>query len=50
LRARRPDERVGVSISDDIRRRLRIETIDAFNTWLAGQLPVMAGAGLAFCI
>jgi ATP-dependent helicase/nuclease subunit A len=25
--------------------RLRIETIDAFNTWLAGQLPVMAGAG-----
>jgi ATP-dependent exoDNAse (exonuclease V) beta subunit len=25
--------------------RLRIETIDAFNTWLAGQLPVTAGAG-----
>jgi ATP-dependent helicase/nuclease subunit A len=25
--------------------RLRIETIDAFNTWLAGQLPVMAGTG-----
>src|SRR5882672_6668132 len=25
--------------------RPRIETIDAFNTWLAGQLPVMAGAG-----
>jgi ATP-dependent exoDNAse (exonuclease V) beta subunit len=25
--------------------RLRIETIDAFNSWLAGQLPVMAGAG-----
>ncbi|HWJ34741.1 MAG TPA: UvrD-helicase domain-containing protein [Steroidobacteraceae bacterium] len=25
--------------------RLRIETIDAFNAWLAGQLPVTAGAG-----
>jgi ATP-dependent helicase/nuclease subunit A len=25
--------------------RLRIETIDAFNSWLAGQLPVTAGAG-----
>ena len=25
--------------------RLRIETIDAFNVWLAGQLPIAAGAG-----
>ena len=25
--------------------RLRIETIDAFNAWLAGQLPVTAGTG-----
>jgi ATP-dependent helicase/nuclease subunit A len=25
--------------------RLRIETIDAFNSWLANQLPVAAGAG-----
>ena len=25
--------------------RLRIETIDAFNAWLAGQLPISAGAG-----
>jgi ATP-dependent helicase/nuclease subunit A len=25
--------------------RLRIETIDAFNGWLAGQLPITAGAG-----
>jgi ATP-dependent helicase/nuclease subunit A len=25
--------------------RLRIETIDAFNAWLAGQLPITAGAG-----
>jgi len=25
--------------------RLRIETIDAFNAWLANQLPVAAGAG-----
>jgi ATP-dependent exoDNAse (exonuclease V) beta subunit len=32
----------------DIRRqpsRLRIETIDAFNAWLAAQLPISAGAG-----
>jgi ATP-dependent helicase/nuclease subunit A len=32
----------------DLRRhpsRLRIETIDAFNAWLAGQLPITAGAG-----
>jgi ATP-dependent exoDNAse (exonuclease V) beta subunit len=28
--------------------RLRIETIDAFNAWLAGQLPIAAGAGSAF--
>jgi ATP-dependent helicase/nuclease subunit A len=27
--------------------RLRIETIDAFNSWLANQLPVAAGAGSA---
>jgi ATP-dependent helicase/nuclease subunit A len=27
--------------------RLRIETIDAFNAWLAGQLPIAAGAGSA---
>ena len=25
--------------------RLRIETIDAFNAWLAGQLPIAAGTG-----
>lgn len=25
--------------------RLRIETIDAFNSWLAGQLPITAGSG-----
>ena len=25
--------------------RLRIETIDSFNAWLAGQLPITAGAG-----
>ncbi len=25
--------------------RLRIETIDTFNVWLAGQLPIAAGAG-----
>ncbi len=30
--------------------RLRIETIDAFNAWLAGQLPISAGAGSAFQI
>jgi ATP-dependent helicase/nuclease subunit A len=28
--------------------RLRIETIDAFNAWLAGRLPISAGAGSAF--
>jgi len=28
--------------------RLRIETIDAFNAWLASQLPIAAGAGSAF--
>jgi ATP-dependent helicase/nuclease subunit A len=28
--------------------RLRIETIDAFNAWLATQLPISAGAGAAF--
>src|SRR5450755_793630 len=28
--------------------RLRIETIDAFNAWLAGQLPISAGAGSGF--
>ncbi|MDP9084307.1 MAG: UvrD-helicase domain-containing protein [Pseudomonadota bacterium] len=28
--------------------RLRIETIDAFNAWLAGQLPIAAGAGSGF--
>src|ERR1700682_1703849 len=28
--------------------RLRIETIDAFNAWLAGQLPISSGAGAAF--
>ncbi len=27
--------------------RLRIETIDAFNAWLAGQLPISAGTGAA---
>ncbi len=30
--------------------RLRIETIDAFNAWLAGQLPISAGAGAAIRI
>ena len=28
--------------------RLRIETIDAFNAWLASQLPISAGAGSSF--
>jgi ATP-dependent exoDNAse (exonuclease V) beta subunit len=28
--------------------RLRIETIDAFNAWLAGQLPIAAGAASGF--
>jgi ATP-dependent helicase/nuclease subunit A len=28
--------------------RLRIETIDAFNAWLASQLPISTGAGSAF--
>jgi len=28
--------------------RLRIETIDAFNAWLASQLPIAAGSGGAF--
>jgi ATP-dependent exoDNAse (exonuclease V) beta subunit len=28
--------------------RLRIETIDAFNAWLASQLPISAGTGSAF--
>jgi ATP-dependent exoDNAse (exonuclease V) beta subunit len=28
--------------------RLRIETIDAFNAWLAGRLPIAAGAGSGF--
>ena len=28
--------------------RLRIETIDAFNAWLASQLPISAGTGAAF--
>lgn len=28
--------------------RLRIETIDAFNSWLASQLPVAAGSGAQF--
>jgi ATP-dependent helicase/nuclease subunit A len=30
--------------------RLRIETIDAFNSWLANQLPIAAGAGSALRI
>ena len=30
--------------------RLRIETIDAFNSWLANQLPVAAGAGAGLSI
>jgi ATP-dependent helicase/nuclease subunit A len=30
--------------------RLRIETIDAFNSWLANQLPISAGAGAALSI
>jgi ATP-dependent helicase/nuclease subunit A len=30
--------------------RLRIETIDAFNSWLANQLPITAGAGAALRI
>ena len=28
--------------------RMRIETIDAFNAWLASQLPISAGAGTGF--
>jgi ATP-dependent helicase/nuclease subunit A len=38
------------SLNLDIERqpsRLRIETIDAFNAWLAAQLPIAAGAGSA---
>ncbi len=38
------------SLNLDVERqpsRLRIETIDAFNAWLAGQLPITAGAGAA---
>src|SRR5258707_3189723 len=38
------------TLSLDVERhpsRLRIETIDAFNAWLAGQLPISAGAGSA---
>jgi ATP-dependent exoDNAse (exonuclease V) beta subunit len=30
--------------------RLRIETIDAFNSWLANQLPIAAGAGAGLSI
>jgi ATP-dependent helicase/nuclease subunit A len=30
--------------------RLRIETIDAFNSWLANQLPILAGSGAALRI
>jgi ATP-dependent helicase/nuclease subunit A len=30
--------------------RLRIETIDAFNSWLANQLPITAGAGASLRI
>ena len=30
--------------------RLRIETIDAFNSWLANQLPIAAGAGASLSI
>lgn len=30
--------------------RLRIETIDAFNAWLANQLPITAGAGAGLSI
>jgi ATP-dependent helicase/nuclease subunit A len=40
-----------VQLNLDIERqpsRLRIETIDAFNAWLAAQLPIAAGAGAAF--
>ena len=40
-----------VALHLDIERqpaRLRIETIDAFNAWLASQLPISAGAGSAF--
>ena len=36
------------SLKIDVQRqssRLRIETIDSFNFWLAGQLPIAAGAG-----
>ena len=39
------------ALSLDVERqpsRLRIETIDAFNAWLASQLPICAGAGSAF--
>jgi ATP-dependent helicase/nuclease subunit A len=42
--ARRHMDRLG----HDLQRhpsRLRIETIDSFNAWLAGQLPITAGAG-----
>ena len=40
---RRMDE-LGIDLSRHPS-RLRIETIDAFNAWLAGQLPITAGAG-----
>jgi len=30
--------------------RLRIETIDAFNSWLANQLPIAAGAGAGLSV
>jgi ATP-dependent helicase/nuclease subunit A len=37
-------QRLGIDIEQHPS-RLRIETIDAFNAWLAAQLPVSAGAG-----
>jgi ATP-dependent exoDNAse (exonuclease V) beta subunit len=39
------------SLQVDVERqpsRLRIETIDAFNAWLASELPISAGTGSAF--
>jgi ATP-dependent exoDNAse (exonuclease V) beta subunit len=42
--ARRHLERCGVDL-ERYPARVRIETIDAFNAWLAAQLPVTAGSG-----
>src|ERR1700722_997411 len=40
--ARRHLDALGIDLEDS---RLRIETIDSFNAWLAAQLPITSGAG-----